>query len=240
MKTQNISIWIAVALIALVLSTTKVHAQLIDIKSWNGYYPEMDGSYPLTFIAFKGWLFPVPHTFVRVWPTYYYMEAGALPVSDATAYSEETKTGLLRIAEKVLERLQKKGRYTETSEIKLNVLGQEEISEKIFNARSDEIPDIYDLADQIIMLYQRVSRFDQLENASEVSRLLEREADELLFRFLMINFMDSDHGQKLGAFGALKDEITKLGGEVDYTLGKVRYFNTMTNDLQAGYSFLTN
>ncbi len=238
MKTHIIVIPIIV--LSLFLSTKKLQAQLIDIKSWDGYYPEMDGTYPLSFIAFKGWLFPVPHTFVRVWPTYYYMELGALPVTDATAYSEETKTGLLRIAEKVLERLQMKDRHSETTEIKLNVMGRQEISAKIFNARTDEIPDIYDLANRFVNLYQRLSRFEQLGTAQGAARLLQGEADGLLMRFLMVNLMEGDHGQKLEAFSALKDELNKLGGEVDYTFRKVSYFTSMSGDMQAGYSFLTH
>ena len=72
-------------IIALSLSSISANAQLIDIKPWHGYYPEMGGDYPLSFVSFKGWLFPRPHFFVRYWPTHYYMEVGALPVSASPA-----------------------------------------------------------------------------------------------------------------------------------------------------------
>ena len=121
-KTTAIKMQIfAIAMILIfMLASQPAKSQLIDVKPWTGTYPDMEGTYPLTFISFTGWLIPVPHVFVQAWPTHYYVEAVSMPVTDATEIAEETKTGLLRIVEKMVERSQMKGRYQETGEIKIN------------------------------------------------------------------------------------------------------------------------
>ena len=215
------------------------NAQLLNVKPWHGYYPEMNDDYPLSFIAFKGWLFPVPHVFVRTWPTHYYVELGALPVSDGAEYAGQTKTGLLRIAAKLLERSQIKGRHDETSQIKDNTQLQKVIEEKLFSARRDELPDIYGLAGQFIRLYQNIGNFDRLENSSEVKHILRDEADDLLMRFLMVNLLESDHGAKLESFAGIQAELNQLVGETDYTYRKLCHLNVFGNAVTGSYAFLT-
>ena len=43
---------IAIGLI-FILASQPAKSQLIDVKPWTGTYPDMEGSYPLTFISFK-------------------------------------------------------------------------------------------------------------------------------------------------------------------------------------------
>lgn len=221
------------------VAVKKSNAQLLDVKPWHGYYPEMKGSYPLSFIAFKGWLFPVPHYFVRTWPTRYYIELGALPVSDGTEYAGQTKTGLLRIASRLLERAQMKGRQDETSQIKDNTQFQKVIEAKLFNARKDELPDIYGLADQFISLYRKIENYDKLKNSSGVKHILRTEADDLLMRFLMINLLESDHGAKLKSFAGIRSDLNQLVGETDYTYRKICHMNVFGNPSTDSYTFLT-
>lgn len=238
MKIQSFLIRLAMAT---VFATTmgKANAQLMDVKPWHGYYPEMKGSYPLSFIAFKGFLFPVPHLFVRTLPTHYYVETGALPVLDGAEYAGQTKTGLLRTIAKLLERSQMKGRHEETSQIKDNTALQKQISQKLFDSRKDELPDIYGLADQLISLYKKINSMDQLEHASGVKQILQEEADDLLMRFLMINLFESDHGEKLEAFSELRNALNKLTGETDYTFRKLYHLNVFGEDSSCSYAFLT-
>ncbi|MDX9882635.1 MAG: hypothetical protein RBS73_11255 [Prolixibacteraceae bacterium] len=215
------------------------NAQLLDVKPWHGDYPEMNGSYPLSFIAFKGWLIPTPHVFVRTWPTHYYIEIGALPVSDGTEYAGRTKTGLLRIAAKLLERSQMKGRHDETEQIRDKTEIRKVISQKIFDARKDELPDIYHLADQFISLYQKIGSFDQLRNSNGVKNILQDEADNLLMRFLMVNLLESDHGTKLNSFADIQKDLNHLTGETDYTYRKLLHLNILGENTFNNYAFLT-
>ena len=48
-----------------ILASQPAKSQLIDVKPWTGTYPDMEGTYPLTFVSFTGWLIPVPHVFVQ-------------------------------------------------------------------------------------------------------------------------------------------------------------------------------
>lgn len=231
--------FIIFTLILSVLSFGAVQSQIIDIKKWKGTYPEMEGSYPLTFIAFTGWLIPIPHLFVRTWPAHYYVEVGALPVTDSPEIAGQTKTGLLRIAAKMLERHQMKGRQEETEQIKVNTDFQKLIEEKLFDSRADQLQDLYQLAQGFIQLYQKVNRIGHLQNVSEVKKIFEKESDQLLLRFLMVNLLQTDQGKKLDAFADISSTINKLLGEVDYTYSKIHFFSNY-NQEQISYSFLTH
>jgi hypothetical protein len=215
-------------------------SQLIDVKPWSGTYPDMEGTYPLTFISFTGLLFPVPHVFVRTWPTHYYVEAVSMPVTDATEIAEETKTGLLRIIEKMVERGQMKDRVQETEEIKLNTENQKKIAQELFDSRFDQLEDHYQLSGGFIQLYDKISQFDSESNASEIKQIFEKEADELLMRYLMVNMLETGHGEKMESFSEISDEQNRLTGEVDYTLKKVHFFNNFSSaEANSTYTFLT-
>jgi hypothetical protein len=238
---------ISILLLGISLSTAitttvalqEADGQIIDIKPWHGDYPEMKGSYPLTFIAFKGGLFPTPYVFVRTWPTHYYVMAPSLPVSDGDEYASLLKTGLLKIAAKMFERSQMKGRYEATKKTRDDTQVRKDIGQKIFDARSDELPDIYGLAERFIRLYKGIDRFDGLGNSTKVKKILQKDADGLLMRFVMANLLDSDHGQKLEAFAGIRSELDKLSGETDYTYRKIIHLNTMGEDLNTSYAFMS-
>jgi hypothetical protein len=215
-------------------------SQLIDVKPWTGTYPDMEGTYPLTFISFTGLIFPVPHVFVRTWPTHYYVEAVSMPVTDATEIAEETKTGLLRIIEKMEERGQMKDRVQETEEIKLNTENQKKIAQELFDSRFDQLEDHYQLSGGFIQLYDKINQFDSESNASEIKQIFEKESDELLMRYLMVNLLETGHGDKMEGFSEISAEQNKLTGEVDYTLKKVHFFNNFSSaEANSSYTFLT-
>jgi hypothetical protein len=221
----------------LVLFSGTASSQIVDIKKWKGIYPDMEGTYPLSFIAFKGKIIPIPHYFIRTWPTHYYVHVGPLPVTDSPELAGRTKTGLLRIAAKMLERYQMNGRHDETVLIKDNTDFQKQIEEKIFNARSEQLQDLYQLANGFIQLYKKVDRLEQLPSSNEVRKIYEKESDQLLMRFLMVNLFQSDHGEKLDAFSEISTTLNKLLGEVDYTHSKLHFFNNYDKEL-ISYSFL--
>ena len=229
---------ILIMVLLLFVATEQSTAQIIEIKPWHGYYPEMEGTYPLTFIAFTGWLIPIPHVFVRTWPTHYYVEVGALPVTDGGEIAGQLKTGLLRIAAKAIERSQMKGRQEETGGIKVNTGFTQQISDQLFSARSDELSDIYNLAAQFIKLYQKVNKLGGLSNSQKIHSIYEKEADQLLMQFLMVNLFQTDHGRKLDAFTVISKELWKLLGELDYTHGKLLFFNSFESQ-PSSYSFLS-
>ena len=226
-------------IIALSLSSISANAQLIDIKPWHGYYPEMDGDYPLSFVSFKGWLFPRPHFFVRYWPSHYYMEVGALPVSDSEGYADVTRINLMKLIEKLFEKIQMKQRQEATEGTRDNTQGQKEIEQELFDSRSDELPDIYKLAATFIKLYQSLNRLDKLDNCSWLKNMLEKDADGLLVRFISVNLLQTDHGQKLEAFAEIYRELNRQIGDADYTYRKVHYFQYYAQEAGRSYTFLT-
>ena len=198
----------------------------------------MNGSYPLTFIAFKGFIFPTPYVFVRIWPSHYYVTE-ALPVTDESEISGELKTGLLRIAAKLLERSRIKGRFEKTTGINNNTQLQNDIEQKVFSARFDQLEDIYKLTQKFVEAYQKTDRFDDLSNGFEVKKLLEKETDDLFMRFLLVNLLESDHGQKVDSFGELQTELDHLHGALDYTFKKLQFFENFGETASARYSILT-
>ena len=127
--------FVSVLCLSLVFVTGNLRAQVFDFKSWHGTYPEMGGDYPLTFIAFKGKIIPIPHVFIRTWPTHYYMEVVAEPTYDTGDYINELKVNFLKIAARVLEKSQMKQRQEETEQIKNNTEMQRDIGKKIFDAQ---------------------------------------------------------------------------------------------------------
>ena len=217
----------------------KVNAQLLNVKPWHGYYPEMNDSYPLSFVAFKGWLFPVPHVFVRTWPTHYYVEVGALPVSDAEGYADLLRINLMKIVSRLIEKSQMKDRHDETAQIKVYTQKQKEIEKLLFDSRSDELPDVYDIAGGFIRLYESINRLDKLENCQRVKQILEKEADGLLSRFISVNLLQTDHGQKQEAFSEIRRELSRQTGDADYTYRKVQHYQFHANNVSQSYSFLT-
>ena len=214
--------------------------QLLDVKPWTGTYLDMNNDYPLAFIAFQGWLVPVPHVFVQTWPTHYYLDAVSVPVTDAPEIAGETETGLKRIVEKLFERHQMEGRFNETEGIKLNTGLSKEIAQKVFDSRREKLNDHFQLSAGFIKLYERLDKLGQEVQKPEVRKIFEREADDLLVRFLMVNNLETGQGEKLDAFSEISVEQNKLLGEIDYTIEKVRFFNRFHPVNESGsYTFLT-
>lgn len=243
-KIENIKSMAGKYLLILLMLLSGSHyqaaGQLLDVKPWTGTYPDMNNDYPLAFIAFQGWLVPVPHVFVQTWPTHYYVDAVSVPVTDAPEIVGETETGLMRVIEKMLERHQMEGRYNETEGIKLNTGLSKEIAQKIFDSRKEKLQDHFQLSAGFIKLYERLDKLEQEVQKPEVRKIFEREADDLLIRFLMVNNLETGQGEKLNSFSEISAEQNKLMGEIDYTIEKVRFFNRFHPENEGTrYSFLT-
>jgi hypothetical protein len=224
--------------LAALLPGKELKAQVFDIKPWSGTYPDMQGTYPLSFIAFKGWLIPVPHVFIRTWPTHYYVEVVALPVYDTEGYAGLLKVNLLKLAERLFEKSQMKGRHEETEQIKNNTEIQRDIEKKIFDANSDQLPDVYSISSGFIRLYVSIANMDKLDNCQWLRQTYQKEADELLTRFISVNLFITDHGKKLEAFDEIRYDLNKQIGETDYTYRKVLHLQAFNNNVPQSYAFL--
>jgi len=229
----------AMMIILVMIISEKTSAQAFAVKKWNGTYPQMNGSYPLTFISFKGFLNPIPHVFIRTWPTHYYFEVGAVPVTDGPNLTGDIKTGFLRIVEKILEQSQMQKRSDETAKIKQNTLQQKDIELRLFNSRSDFLPDIYGITALFIRLYQSISILENQPNAGAIAKICRREADELVVRFIMVNLLQTDHGKKMEAFAEIREELNRQTGETDYVNQKVYHFNFYGASTGNSYAFLS-
>src|SRR5665648_107672 len=221
--------------LAALLPGKELKAQIFDIKPWHGNYPEMEGTYPLSFTAFKGWLFPVPQVFIRSWPTHYYVQVGALPVSDTEEYAGMLKDNLLKIIERLIEKAQMKSRHEETEQIKSNTQIKKDIEKKIFDSESDQLPDVYSIASGFIRLSVSIDNMDMLDNCQWLRQTYQKEADELLTRFISVNLFLTDHGKKLEAFDEIRRELNKQIGETDYTFRKVLHLQTFDNNVPQSY-----
>lgn len=232
---------IIIALISLFLffQSTETNAQAIAIKKWKGRYPRMNNNYPQSFIAFRGWLPPRPHLFVRISPTHYYWKVKSVPVTDSKEITGKTKTGLLRIFSRLMERSQFKGRHKETGMIKLMNEFQKQIDQKLFDSRKDQLADIYGLTEAFLQLYDRMDEFNHIKHGNKVRKILKKEANELLEQFLIINLLETDHGQKFQAFSEIRTKLNQLFGELDYSISKMNYFQSFGTYHNTHYAFLT-
>jgi len=226
-------------LFLLILSADSSNAQAIAIKKWKGRYPRMNNNYPQSFIAFRGWLPPKPHLFVRISPTHYYWKVKSVPVTDSKEITGKTKTDLLRIFSRLMERSQFKGRHKETGMIKLMNEFQKKIDQKLFDSRKDQLADIYGLTEVFLKLYDRMDEFNHINHGSKVKKILKQEANELLEQFLLINLLETDHGEKFQAFTQIRTRLVRLFGELDYSISKMNYFQTFGTYHNTHYAFLT-
>lgn len=220
------------------LNPQNTKAQAVAIKKWKGAYPEMNGSYPLTFIAFKGWLIPVPHVFIRTWPTHYYMEVGAVPVTDSEEISGNLQTGVWRMFLKASEQRQMKGRHGETTEIRDQTQQRNNIAQRMYQARNEQVEDIYNIGSSFVRLYRQLRQLKKLHHGKALQSILQEEADQLLLQFFMVNLMETSPGEKLKAFSSIGEAVNRLLGETDYATNKLHFFNRFGQEVLP-YAFLT-
>ena len=117
---------------------------------------------------------------------------------------------------------------------------ERDMEKKIFDSRSDQLPDVYRIASGFVRLYLSINRLDRLDNCKWLKPIYQKEADELLTRFVAINLFQTDHGKKLEAFAEIQQELNHQIGETDYTYRKVHHYLFYANNTSQSYSFLTN
>jgi hypothetical protein len=237
---DKLKIVITIMCLLVFFQPTETIAQAVAIKKWKGRYPRMNDNYPQTFIAFRGWLPPIPHLFVRISPSHYYWKIKSVPVTDSKEIIGKTKTGLLRIFSRLMERSQFKGRHQEISLIKLMNEFQKQIDQKLLESRKDQLADIYGLTEAFLRLYDRMDEINHIQHGNKIKIILKKEANELLEEFLMINLLETDHGQKLQAFTHIRTRLMHLFGEVDYSINKMHYFQHFGTYHNTHYAFLTH
>ena len=112
------------------------------------------------------------------------------------------------------------------------------VVETIFDAESDQLPDVYSIASGFIRLYLSVESLDKLPNCKWLKQTYLKEADELLVRFILVNLFLTDHGKKLEAFSEIRCELNKQIGETDYTYRKVLHLQAFNANIPQSYAFL--
>jgi hypothetical protein len=227
--------------LSFIFSVQGLKAQAFEIKTWKSTYPEMKGSYPLTFIAFKGTLVPMPYVFVKLWPTHYYLLTDTRQVFDGSQYSTEMSIGLGKITEKFYEKAQMIKRHEETVQIKNNTKRRRDIAKTIFDAEFDQLPDVYRIAAGFVRLYESINKLKKLNSVDDCSWLVttyRKQADDLLLRFVSVNLFQADHGEKIEAFAGIRKELDSLMGETDYTYRKVHHYQVFAHDPCQSYNFL--
>jgi len=79
---------------------------------------------------------------------------------------------------------------------------------------------------------------DKLDNCQWLRQTYQKEADELLTRFISVNLFLTDHGKKLEAFSEIREELNKQIGETDYTYRKVLHLQAFNANIPQSYAFL--
>ncbi|SHE35629.1 hypothetical protein SAMN05444274_101146 [Mariniphaga anaerophila] len=242
MKTQKVHFTIGgitfffVILLFIAAAVNQSAGQAVAIKSWTGTYPEMNKSYPVVFVAVKK---GVPHVFIRYLPTHNYKDLFAKSVVDGTEIAGKTKADLVKTLLKLAERSLMKGRLLETEGILSNTDAQKRIVQELFEARFDQLGDQWNLTRKFVAVYHKIDAFPRGKTNEFVKETFEHEAEALFFRFLLVNRLESDHGQKMDSYRELHAELSRLLGELDYTFRKLQYYETAGATTLAGYSVLT-
>ncbi len=117
---------------------------------------------------------------------------------------------------------------------------ERDMEKKIFDADSDQLPDVYSIASGFVRLYISINTLDKLGQGKWLKQIYQKEADELLTRFVAINLFQTDHGKKLDAFAQIREELNHQIGETDYTYRKVHHYLFYANNTSDSYAFLKN
>jgi hypothetical protein len=132
-----------------------------------------------------------------------------------------------------------KGRSEKTTGIKDHTDLRKKIAQKIFNARCDQLEDMYQLSLKLTKAFEKIDRLGTLNVSPAIKEAFEKEAGELCTCFLLINLLESGHGQKIDSFSETGRELDRLLGALDYTFQKLLFFETFGQTATVSYTFLT-
>ncbi|MBK3518258.1 hypothetical protein JIV24_13015 [Carboxylicivirga sp. N1Y132] len=208
------------------------------VKKWKGRYPRMNNDYPFTFVSWKGWLPPVPHFFVRLYPSHYYYYVNSLPVVDSKSYVNMTFQSVLKL---VLKNIDKKALLTnmqEISGIQNNQWQHEAIESFLRDSRLRSLLDIYNTPQSLQNCMTALADLNTEEVPKDIIQQLEWSMEQQVETYLMINKLDAEQGEKLKALGQVNHEIKQLTGTIRYTAQKIEYFQKWNQEIRHSLSFL--
>ena len=208
------------------------------VKKWKGRYPRMNNDYPLSFVCWKGWLPPVPHFFVRIYPTHYYYYLNSLPVYDTKSYVNMGLYDGLKMVLKNIDKNALQNSLEEISGIKLNQTQHEGIEDFLRQSRLTELPDIYNISLNFYEALQALNLLKAQNIPNGISQTFEEDIRRYLDELLMINQLDAKQGDKLKAMTALNQEVRQLTGIIHYTAHKVYSYQQLNNEQAFHLAFL--
>ena len=212
-----------ILLILLVFTGVQIEAQdAFAVKKWSGRYPTLNNDYPFTFVCWKGWLPPVPHFFVRLYPSHYYYYLNSVPVYDVKSYAEEGIYQVLKLVLKELDRSTIEKTLNKIEGIQLNQSGQEAIETFLRDSRLREIPDLY--ANQDALLNSQISMETDADLPKELMDVFIKEIQRSQEDYSMINKMDCLQEDKIRANTTVNNALRELNGTILYTIQKVQYW----------------
>lgn len=223
----------------LLMATSTTQGQsAFAVKKWKGRYPSMNNDYPLSFVSWKGWLPPVPHFFVRLYPSHYYYYLNSIPAMDTKGYVDMTLYDALKMVLKTIDKNALQKSMQEVSGIQLNQLQHQEIEAFLRNSRLSTVPDIYQSADNVQQCLQALDYLKSKEVPNTVIENFESALNQELEAYLMIGQMDAEQGDKLKALASLNQNLRQLAGTITYTAQKVAYFQSWNNETSTSLRFL--
>ncbi len=208
------------------------------IKKWKGRYPRMNNDYPLSFMCWKGWLPPVPHFFVRLYPSHYYYYLTSWPVMDPKSYVDMGLYGGLKM---VLKNIDKDALYRSLQAIEGTQQDQtahEEIASFLRQSRLVSLPDIYMTGLYFDKAIQALDDLKQQDAPQAIQMNFEQDIRHYLEELLLINQLDAKQGDKLQAMDELNRNVRQLTGTIHYTAQKIRACQYINEDWPSNLSFL--
>ena len=208
------------------------------VKKWKDRYPKMKNDYPLTFVSFKGWLPPVPHFFVRIYPSHYYYYLYSYPTYDTKGYLDMALDGTLKTIFKNIDKKALKKSMEAVSGVKINQSEREEIGRFLRESRLTVLHDVYDVTGSFMRAGYALERLKGTGANKRIVHLFERELNGHLESFLMVNLMDAQQGDKIQAMAEIKAQLKSLAGVIDYSAQKIDYHQKWSGKAPSNLTFL--
>jgi tetratricopeptide (TPR) repeat protein len=198
----------------------------------------MNNDYPLAFVSWKGWLPPVPHFFVRIYPSHYYYYLNSLPVYDTKSYLDMGLKDGLKLVFKNIDRNALRRSMEAITGIKLNKAAQEAIEHFLRQSRLSNLGDVYQTSDLFYRAIQALNQLRQLNVTNEICQAFENDIRNYLEELILINRLDADQGDKLKAMAEINRAVQKLTGTIYYTSHKIRSYQQQSQTAAPNLSFL--
>lgn len=222
----------------MVCVSTSIAQSAFAIKKWSGRYPRMNNDYPLAFVSWKGWLPPVPHFFVRLYPSHYYYYLNGIPAYDVKSYVDMGLYNGLKLVLKNIDEAALKASMEAISDIQQNQLAHENIEDYLRQSRLTPLTDVYQTSKLFAQVIQALEQLKQQNGPTAIHEGFERDIRYYLEELLLIKQLDASQGDKLKAMSDLNQGVRQLIGTIHYTQSKLRSYRQQNTDWMAGLSFL--